>query len=307
MADLSFLPYGGRFKQTKTRNFIEDVIVVESQKPGPGSYNPVQQSFERLPQGGRFFQSNPKSDIDWLIYESKNRPGPGEYAPKQLSSDGGVISQARSKSALDWVIYHAEQTPGPGQYETAGMPLPEGGRFNISNAKSELDQVVFDASRAPGPAQYDFPRWPSPSHGRFAAPMDQHSLLDHLAPKDGSVPPRPMSTLDQYRDNSFKLPPSERRRRAKEAIARSTKLTEKIVEKHTNKEFAAQRIEKARRKGQGTAEDAIDQIFDHLARTKSKVMDIFMKIDKDGNGGCRPPHLSWVDMVPGLLLQSRGE
>jgi hypothetical protein len=279
----AFLPQGGRFNMTKSPTFVEAIMHGEAQKPGPGTYNPVQR---KLPEGGRFNRSNPKSDIDWLVHYAKDRPGPGEYAPKRLSSDGGIISRARTKSALEWQVHRASQLPGPGQYAHDSMPLPEGGRFNRSRSKSALDTLVQRASRTPGPGEYDAPRWPCPSHGRFAAPKDAHALLDHLAPQAGAdlATVRPFSTLDQYRDGSFRLAPAEKRKQVEASLRRAAELGQKMVGRHTREHFAQLRIERAKLKGQGTAEDAIDQIFDFLDSTRAKVMDVFQRIDKDGNG-----------------------
>lgn len=59
---------------------------------------------------------------------------------------------------------------------------------------------------------------------------------------------------------------------------------EKLTKHTTTADFEQQRIRKAQQAGQGTAKEAIATIFEHLAKTKSKVVDVFKKIDKDGNG-----------------------
>ena len=181
-------------------------------------------------------------------------------------------------------------------------PLPEGGRFNVSNAKTGLDWEVHRAKGLPGPADYDFPRWPCPSHGRFAAPKDQQALRDHLAPADSSDPPRAMTTLDQYRDGSFRLPAAEKRRRHEMTLQNVSELKQKSVARHTREEFVQLRIARAKQKGKGTAEDAIGQIFDHLAATRGKVMDVFQKIDKDGDGTLTPDEFRLALQMMGLDL-----
>lgn len=289
-----FLPLGGRFSRTQTANVIEEVMDNAMGKPGPGTYNPVMdKTFDRLPDGGRFMQSNSKSQLDWTIHNAAQLPGPGEYAPKNLSSDGGIVDTNRAKSSLDWVIYYAEQTPGPGAYQHTSMPMPEGGRFNISTSKSQLEQTVHDAKKMPGPGEYDFPRWPSPSHGRFSSPADVMGMVDHLheydPERDGpdDPGPRPAPSLDMYRDGTFRMSTKERGEATMKSLSSSIQpggKKKQLVKYTTNKEFAQQRIAKAQSKGQGTAKEAISAIFDHLTKSKAKVVDVFKKIDVDGNG-----------------------
>eukprot|EP01045_Picozoa_sp_COSAG04_P047728 COSAG04_NODE_17962_length_455_cov_0.578652_1_plen_111_part_10 len=105
-----FLPSGGRFTLSKSKTFVEQIQHAEADKPGPGTYDPVEdRTFDRLPQGGHFNQSNAKSQLEWTVYYQSQLPGPGEYAPKKLSSDGGIINKNRSKSNLEQVIHDAEQ------------------------------------------------------------------------------------------------------------------------------------------------------------------------------------------------------
>ena len=286
-----FLPSGGRFTLSKSKSFVEQIQHAEADKPGPGTYDPVEdRTFDRLPQGGHFNQSNAKSQLEWTVYYSSQLPGPGEYAPKKLSSDGGIINKNRSKSNLEQVIHDAEQVPGPGTYEHESMPLPQGGRVSKSNARSEFEETIHRGSKLPGPGEYDFPRWPAPSHGRFSSPADASSIVDHLH-KPGSgggedPGPRPIPTLDIYRDGSFRLPRKELEQsmRAQTKQLKQSGKKEKLVKHTTAGEFAQARIREAQKRGEGTAEEAIACIFDHLEYTKGKVLDVFKQIDKDGNG-----------------------
>ena len=59
---------------------------------------------------------------------------------------------------------------------------------------------------------------------------------------------------------------------------------EQLVQHTTKEQFAQQRIREAQMRGEGSAKEAIACIFDHLSKTKSKVVDVFKKIDGDGNG-----------------------
>jgi len=277
MSSLHFLPTGGRFSHTRTDNFVEAIQREEVEKVGPADYHPiVTKSFERLPEGGRFQQSNSKSLLEWEQYRAAQIPGPGEYAPKALPSDGGVINKDKSKTNIEQIIYDAEQLPGPGQYEHKSMPLPQGGRVSKSNARSEFEETIHRGSQLPGPGEYDYPRWPSPSHGRYASPTDAKGMVDHLhrPPPDGEDPgPRPMPSLDIYRDGTFRLAPKELEQTMRSNTKKLAKAgkKEKIMSHQDKDQFAQARIRAAQKKGEGTAEDAINAIFDHLSNTKSKV------------------------------------
>ena len=291
------LPRGGRFNVHRPKSFIDDVYSEEIEKVGPADYHPQHPNLG-LPNGGRFNISNAKSDIEWLVHVHKSQPGPADYDPLPLPRDGGIISRAKPKTSIEWTIYRAEQLPGPGAYEVGtvddprgpyGLQLPEGGRFNISQAKSELEYIEFKGAQEPGPGSYDNPRWPCPSTGQLGS-FQEVIRPDHLH-RDQSKPARTYSSLDVYRDGSFRQSQAERvaeRSRSsmgdsevEDRLGRRASSRVSLLEIKTAEDYKRERAAAAKT---GSAEEAIDMIFDFLERSRMKVMDVFKRIDKNGNG-----------------------
>jgi hypothetical protein len=84
-----------------------------------------------------------------------------------------------------------------------------------------------------------------------------------------------------YRNNSFRMPPSERSQSVPAHNEAPSVTRQSVVEIQGAEAFKQKRADAAK---SGSAEDAIDLIFEFLERTRSKVMDVFQRIDTDGSG-----------------------
>jgi len=269
-ANRHMLPNGGHFNEGVNTSALDFMCRVKAAQPGPGQYDQRPRRDEQ-PRGGRFSLGNPKSDVEWMIYWAERLPGPGEYKirdTRMIGVDvwGGKFNESRPESDVERKMRIGRCTPGPGEHNVDSGPKMEGGRFNMSNPKTDLDFLLDRAKDMPGPDTYDNPRWPCPAGGRASSKTAAKKLDRYRAEGASTFPKQPVPV---------------RRARSLNDIS-PFRATVTARQSNYVRPAAPQRAASVARSSTGAA--VLRKVSEFIESTKSKMVDVFHLLDKDGSG-----------------------